>query len=456
MNHALRQIDEAVARFDRATGADAEQSGDLLLGNVRAFIGRFCVFPTQHALTAVALWAAHAHAIEHFVSTPRLALLSPEPASGKTRVLEVLDLLAPAPMFSLSASPAAIFRKLQQEQITLLFDEVDAIWNRRGKDDNHEDLRALLNAGYKRGATIPRCVGPKHEVVDFPVFAAVALAGLGELPDTIMSRSVIIKMRRRAPSERAEPFRHREHSHAGFELRERLAKWARRVGPPAGAAWPTMPRGVVDRPAEIWEPLIAIADQAGGAWPLMARDACVALCADAEDRRLSLGIRLLADLRTLFKGQEVIGTQAILQRLADGADYGLDPDAPWGDIRGRPLTVRALSSMLKGYGVGPTKVKVAGSAVQGYRRDQLHDAWQRYLPSISSNPELPEPPEPALYSPAETVPDFRQPYTRSGTDPEPVSALPTASVPPVPQVPLVGTPESGCPRCAGEGCEWCA
>ena len=139
--------------------------------------------------------------MQHFHTTPRLALLSPEAASGKTRVLEILDLLVSESLLALNVSSAAVFRTLSQKQVTLLFDEVDAIWSKRGKDDNHEDLRALLNAGYKKGATIPRCVGPKHEVTNFPVFGAVALAGLGDLPDTIMSRAVIVRMRRRAPTE---------------------------------------------------------------------------------------------------------------------------------------------------------------------------------------------------------------------------------------------------------------
>jgi hypothetical protein len=80
-------------------------------------------------------------------------------------------------------------------------DECDTVFTRRGKDDCNEDLRALLNAGYKRGAIIPRCVGPKHEVQSFEVYVATALAGLGDLPETIMSRAVTIRMRRRAPTE---------------------------------------------------------------------------------------------------------------------------------------------------------------------------------------------------------------------------------------------------------------
>lgn len=364
------------------------------LDDVRQFIRRFCAFRDEHCLVAVTLWAAHTHMIEHFHTTPRLSLVSPVAGSGKTRVLEVLDLLVSEPMFCLSASPAAIFRTLGTRQITLLVDEVDAIFSTRGKEDAHEDLRALLNAGYKRGATIPRCVGPRHDVQQFRVYCATALAGLGDLPDTVMSRSVIVRMRKRAPHEPVEPFRLRVHQAAGYVLRDRLAQWASGVGPDCGAAWPALPEGIVDRPAEIWEPLIAIADAAGGDWPQRARDACVALCAVAGDRRATLGVRLLSDLRIIFGDADALHTETILDRLHHGEQHGLDADAPWADLHGKPLGERGLASMLKKFDVGSLKVKVAGRALQGYRREHLWDAWQRYLPPSHFTKEA-EPAEPA-------------------------------------------------------------
>jgi hypothetical protein len=367
--------------------------GAKLLTLTERFIRRFCVFPDEHALVAVTLWAVHAHMVEHFHTTPRLALLSPEAGSGKTRVLEVLDLLVPDSMFCLSASPAAIFRTLAERQITLLFDEVDTIFAKRGTEDANEDLRALLNAGYKRGASIPRCVGPRHEVRSFKVFAATALAGLGDLPDTVMTRSVIIRMKKRRADERVEPFRSREHEAPGHAIRNKLAEWAFLVGADVGAAWPKMPDGIVDRPAEVWEPLLAVADAAGGEWPQRAREACVALVKVAADRRVTLGIRLLADLRTIFGEADALPTSVILERLCNPEQSGLDVDAPWSDLHGKPLAERALAAMLKKYDIHSTKVKRGGRALQGYRREPLHDAWQRYLPALS--PKQAEPVEPA-------------------------------------------------------------
>jgi hypothetical protein len=368
-----------------------DPDGAALLSDVQAFVRRFCAFPDLHALAAVTLWVAHAHMVEHFHTTPRLALLSPEPWSGKTRVLEVLDLLVPQSMFCLSASPAAIFRTLSKDPITLLVDECDTIFTRRGKDDANEDLRALLNAGYKRGATIPRCVGPKHDVQNFKVYCATALAGLGDLPDTIMSRSVIIRMRRRGPGEHIEPFRTREHAGEGHVLRERIARWAALAGPHAGDAWPALPDGIVDRPAEVWEPLIAAADAAGGDWPQSARAACIEMCRGAQDSRVSLGVRLLADLRIIFGAADALTTEDILSKLCSGTEAGLDADAPWNELHGKPLGVRGLASMLKRYGVGSQKVKVAGRALQGYRREHLWDAWTRYLSPVPAGVEPAEP-----------------------------------------------------------------
>lgn len=351
-------------------------NGAELLDTVHTFIKRFVAFPSPACIDTVTLWAAHAHMVEHFYTTPRLAVLSPEPESGKTRVLEILDLLTPRPMLVFSPSVAAIFRKLAQEQITLLFDEVDTIFTKRGKDDQNEDLRALLNAGYRRGASIPRCVGPHHDVEEFAVFAAVALAGIGDLPDTIMTRSIVIKMRRRTAREVIEQYRVRLHEQEGHALRDQLADWAELVGSAAGEAFPLLPEGVTDRRAEAWEPLIAIADAAGGTWSERARVASVADVAATRERVPTLGIRLLSDVREAFKERDVLATSDLLEILNN-----MD-EAPWGDLRGKPLDSRGLAMKLKKYGVVPKTVRIGTATPKGYTRENLYDAWERYLPSL--------------------------------------------------------------------------
>lgn len=69
--------------------------GAALLNEVETFHRRFNVFPTEAAYVAVTLWDAHAHLVECFETTPRIAFLSPEPGSGKSRALEIVELLTP-------------------------------------------------------------------------------------------------------------------------------------------------------------------------------------------------------------------------------------------------------------------------------------------------------------------------------------------------------------------------
>jgi hypothetical protein len=358
--------------------------GDTVLAEVHAFLGRFVAYPSEHAHVAHTLWIAHAHLMECWYSTPRIALLSPEKGSGKTRALEVTAPLVPRPVHSVNATSAYLFRKVSDPDgaPTLLFDEIDTIFGPRSTRD-HEDLRGMLNAGYRRGATAGRCVirGKAIETEELPAYCAVALAGLGELPDTILSRAVVIRMRRRAPGEIVEPYRARIEEAEAERVRTALAGWCDSVRTAMDGAFPALPDGVADRDAEIWEPLLAVAVAAGGRWPGLARAAAVSMVAESKQTTPSLGVRLLGDVRAAFGDHSVMSTEAILTAL-----HGME-EAPWSDLRGLPLNPSALAKLLRPYGVRSTKVRVdAVTTRQGYRRDDFHDAWERYLPSVPDVP----------------------------------------------------------------------
>ncbi|MFF0622943.1 DUF3631 domain-containing protein [Streptomyces sp. NPDC004296] len=358
--------------------------GATLLDEVEAFHRRFNVFPHEAAYVAVTLWDAHAHLLDCFDSTPRLAFLSPEPGSGKSRALEVVETLVPAPMTAVNASAAALFRSVSNPsgRPTILFDEIDTVFGPKAGDN--EELRGFLNAGHRRTGVTYRCIGDggNQTVQAFPSYCGVAVAGLGNLPDTIMTRSVIIRMRRRARNETVEAFRARIHEAEGHKLRDRLAEWAEHARGFVMGAWPDMPDGVTDRPADVWEPLLAIADAAGGNWPARAREACVALVtASKTNDKGSLGIRLLTDLRDhVMVGIDRLPTVAILDRL-----NALD-DAPWADLHGKPLDNRRLSRMLAEYMTADNEpitsrnIKTVGSVLKGYYAADLLDAWARYCP----------------------------------------------------------------------------
>lgn len=358
--------------------------GAALLYEVERFHRRFNAFPTEAAYVAVALWDAHAHLIEAFDGTARLAFLSPEPGSGKSRALEIVETLTPNAALIVNASANACFRLVEATEglPTLLFDEIDTVFGPKAGDN--EPLRGFLNSGYRRGAKSLRCVGDgsNQNAGWFSSYCAVAMAGLGSLPDTILTRSVIIRMRKRAPNERVEPYRRRIHEKEGHALRDRLAKWADTVRDAVSEAWPEMPEGVSDRPGDVWEPLLAVADAAGGDWPERARAACVELVRSAQDDdEASLGVRLLTDLRDkVFCGADRMPTAVILECLLN-----MD-DSPWADLDDKLITPRSLARMLGQYvtpankPIKPRTFRTASGTPKGYYAEDLADAWMRYCP----------------------------------------------------------------------------
>lgn len=355
----------------------ARGNAGLVLDGIYDFLGKFVAYPSEHGHVAHCLWVAHTHLMDAWESTPRLAFLSPEPGSGKTRAMELTETLVPRPVEAINVSSAYLFRKISDPGglPTILHDEIDTIFGARAKE--HEEIRGVINAGHRRGAAAGRCVvkGKIIETEELPAFCAVALAGLGNLPDTILSRSVIIKMRRRAPGEEVESYRRRVHAPEGYQLRDRLADWADQIRNSINT-YPVMPEGITDRNADVWESLLSVADAAGGPWPERARVAAVALVADAKGGTPSLGIRLLSDLKIVFGDRDSLWTVDLLLSLINLEE------SPWGDLKGKPLDARRLSNLLKPYGVLSKQVRIGEQNQRGYSSESLWDAWTRYLPPV--------------------------------------------------------------------------
>jgi hypothetical protein len=160
----------------------------------------------------------------------------------------------------------------------------------------------------------------------------------------------------------------------GEELRDRIASWASAVEDLLADAWPEMPDGITDRDADVWEPLLALADEAGGHWPERARVTAVTLVTLSKESTPSLGVRLLADLREVFGSREVLATESVLVALQ------MMDESPWMDIKGKPLNDRALASKLRRYDIKPKVLRIGTAIVRGYQRSDFVDAWRRYLP----------------------------------------------------------------------------
>ena len=364
----------------------ADVDGAQLLDEVAAALARYVVLPSPEALVAVVLWIAATHASPAWNCAPRLVIRAPEKRCGKSRLLDLVEALSHRPLATPNASPSAVYRSIgmaPEDPPTLLIDEADAIFGPKAGDN--EDLRALLNAGHQRGRPTMRYDAGTRTVERIDTFALAALAGIGTMPDTIEDRAVVVRMRRRAPGEIVAPYRLRRDRPALADLKTRLNQWVRANLDALTVAEPAMP--LEDRAADTWEPLIALADYAGGHWPHLARSAALMLLADREEAaEVPLKVRLLMDCRTAFAGAPALPSVALLNRLR------ADEEAPWADLAGTGITVRRLAAMLREYDVCPTNHRWEdGTQSKGYARHDFTDAWSRYCPP--GHPQEGTPPE---------------------------------------------------------------
>jgi hypothetical protein len=352
-------------------------NGAALLDDIAAFVRRYVVLTPDQA-SATALWVVHSYAIDAADCTPYLHVTSPEKKSGKTRLLEVLDLLANLPWFTGSVSAAVLRRRLELDHPALLLDETDAVFKK--ESEYSEALRAILDAGHRRGCLAWLCVGKGHELASFDVFGPKALAGIGKLPDTIADRSIRIALRRRAPNEPATRFRRREVEEEAKPLRERVERWAAAYLEALKAARPDLPDFKDDRAADGWEPLLAIADAVGGDWPQRARQSALALTGGDVRDDDSLGVKLLADIYTIFQERE---TDRLSSTELVAALNAIE-ESPWGDLRGKPFDTRRLAHRLRPFEVTPHQVRFADQTLKGYEAVAFADPWERYLPLCMS------------------------------------------------------------------------
>ncbi|WP_412516485.1 DUF3631 domain-containing protein [Actinomadura madurae] len=347
-------------------------NGAELLDAVREALTRYVVLPSPQAADAVTLWIAATHAQPAWPHAPRLVIRGPEKRCGKSRLLDVTEATCHVPFITVNSSPAAVYRSITDDPPTLLVDEADTIFG--PKAEGNEDLRGLLNAGHQRNRPAKRYDANANRVESIPTFAMAALAGIGAMPDTIEDRAVIIRMRRRAPGETVAPFRYKRDRPPLRQLATDLAAWLRADLASLEAAEPAMP--VEDRAADTWEPLVAVADHAGGHWPERARAAVLALTAEADDNgEMSTRLRLLTDCRTAFGTDTALPTAVLLDRLK------AEPEAPWDDYGPNGLTAMKLGTILREYEIRSDTIRFQTGQAKGYRRADFTDAWARYCPA---------------------------------------------------------------------------
>jgi hypothetical protein len=348
-----------------------EVDGAELLDALGAFIERFQVLPSPEVRDLLGLWVLHSHTLEAAWATPYLRITSAAPESGKTQLLEILATLVRRGWHAVNPSVAVLYRKIDRVTPTLLLDEMDNY-----PVDERRDALSVLNAGYKRGATIDRC-RENGDLESFSAYCCKAYAGLDrqQLVDTLLSRSITIRLEKRLPTETVEMWIGQLTEPQAQPLRERCEVWAaQNIGALYGAE-PELPEGMINRAAEVWWALLAIADLVGGEWPSRARAAADVLATGGDDRDGRVDqVLLLADIRVALDGRDTITTGELLAAL-----NGLD-ESPWGARRrGEGLDARGLAKMLRPFGIKSRTVRVGDRTAKGSHLEQFEGAFARHL-----------------------------------------------------------------------------
>ena len=242
-----------------SSDSDSAESFATLVEETEQYIRRYVILP-EHAYLPVTLWVIATHAVQQFDCYPYIAAVSAVKRSGKTRLAEVLEVLARRPWRGTAPSPAALYRMLEGAP-TLLLDEVEAL-NSKNKSETALILLAVLNAGHRKGATIPRCDGPRQEVRQFPVYGPKFFAAIGRLPDTLLDRSIVVHMKRRARSQPVERFRMARATAEAKPIQERMARFAQSHTVDIERAYQEVLdadlKFLNDRDADLWTPLFTV------------------------------------------------------------------------------------------------------------------------------------------------------------------------------------------------------
>ena len=340
-------------------------NGAQLLTAIAALFGRF-LFLADGVADAIALWVAHVSCVNQFRHSPRLAFCSAEAGSGKTVALDLLHCLTPNPVLMDCPSEASLCRLIHHLQPTLLLDETDN-WL-----PNSKGITSLINSGHRQGAMRVRCYG--SQVRKYNSFGPVALAGLGELPSTLKTRSLVIRMLPPKPGEEPELFDYLNCGHA-MELGQQLTRWAIDNSDALRTCNPTLPLEAVNRLADNWRPLFAIAAVLGGEWIVRANAAFDALKAESFDE-ISSGKMLLRAIKTILDARAVdrIASKEIVVELARLEEPISHAGRP---VRG--LTAQDIAQMLRPYRIKPCTMRINGEVAKGYWAADFADAVARYL-----------------------------------------------------------------------------
>lgn len=350
-----------------------------ILQEISMTFKRFAILP-DHADTALPLWVMFTWCVDYVGISPILAISSPEKQCGKTTVLSVLNNLVRKPIAASNVSPAALFRTIELWSPTLLIDEADTFIR------ESEEMRGIINSGHTRPtAYVLRTVGDDHTPKTFSTWGAKAIALIGNLPDTLHDRSIVIPLRRKLAHERIERLRHLEDHSIFNNLRCKLLRFSNDHAETIKNSRPCFPKSISisDRALDNWEPLLTIAELAGDSWIQKVHQAAQSL-STRNDEVSPIGTELLKDIQGIFEEKYLmkIHTVDLINYLCE------DEESPWSTYNFRSqdkkITPRQLGKLLAAYQIRSKNIEIGGTQRKGFEESCFEESWSRY--NVSSIP----------------------------------------------------------------------
>jgi hypothetical protein len=322
---------------------------------------------------------------------------------GKTTLVTILGELANRAVVASNVSSPALFRVIEELQPTLLIDEVDTFLG------GNDELRGILNAGCrKKTSFVYRVISQSREgevqrrvqngewriknteglaesgpgpqdssagrgqsmLAKFSCWCPKAISRIGRLPESLADRCIVLRMQRKTTKEQCERIKRLEPG----PLKEGCERFVAEHAQEIATATPEIPAGLNDRAADIWEPLLILAELAGGDWPETARRAAVELSANAEEQN-PVGA-FLVDILVLFTHYKV--DRMFSRTMVEGLkSFGERPWSVW--TRGKQVTELWLSQQLRPYGIRPRTLRIEEERGKGYVREDFVETWRRYI-----------------------------------------------------------------------------
>jgi len=346
-----------------------------LCAQIHATVKRFIVM-SDSAATAYVLWLLFSHSHDAARISPILCFTSPTMRCGKTTCLELLDRLARRTLLTSNISPGAVYRAVEESGATLIMDEAETYTH------DGDGIRGILNSGHtKRAAYVVRCVGEEKRARRFKTWCPKAVALIGKLAATLQDRSIQVSLERKKTTDHVERLGDLPED-ALDSLRSQCFRWAQdHLEILKGTRVHRLP-GLHDRAFDNWRPLLAIAEVVGGEWPERARQAAIALSGGAGEEVAGKSEILLQDIRTLYDAMKpqdgLLFSTEIVKGLVEMEGH------PWADYgRGRELTVNQLAKLLRPFSITPRTGRRGEDRAKGYYRDDLEEAFTRYLPDCN-------------------------------------------------------------------------